>query len=65
MSITSTSSTSVMGSGIASRARAAVRAGLARMKARHECRKMMALGDQQFRDIGVTRADLRRELIDN
>jgi hypothetical protein len=64
MSITSTSSTSVMGSGIASRARAAVRAGLARMKARHACRKAMALGDQQFRDMGVTRADLRRELID-
>jgi len=65
MTISGTSSSSVIGHGIATRARAAVRAGLARMKARHQCRKMMALGDQQFRDMGVTRADMRREFFDN
>ena len=65
--ITSTSiaSVSVTGGGFASRACAAVRAGLARMKARHDCRKVMALGDAEFRDMGVTRADVRRALLED
>ncbi len=55
---------SIEGHGIAPRIAGAVRAALARMKARHDCRKLLALGDEHFRDMGVTRADLRRALGD-
>jgi hypothetical protein len=63
--LTAFATPSLAGRGFASRARAAVQAGLARMKARHDCRRMMALGDAPFRDIGVAREDLRRAMLED
>ena len=49
---------------ITDRTAVAVRAVLARRKARHDYRRMLECDDDLLRDMGVTRADLRRALDD-
>ncbi len=47
---------------LAARAAAAVGGILDRMRSRHQTRRLLLLGDEHFRDMGVTRADVRRAL---
>jgi uncharacterized protein YjiS (DUF1127 family) len=44
---------------LAARAAASLRAAIARAKARHDYRRMLELGDEHLRDMGVTRGDVR------
>jgi uncharacterized protein YjiS (DUF1127 family) len=50
--------------GVIERATAAVAAALARAKARHEYRRLLAC-DDILRDVGVSRDDVRRALMEN
>jgi uncharacterized protein YjiS (DUF1127 family) len=62
MTIAAAASTATAGSILdllAARAASAVRAALARARARHDYAWMLELGDEHLRDMGVTRGDVR------
>ena len=44
---------------------AAAAAAMARAKARHEYRRLLACDDEIMRDVGVTRDDVRRALMES
>jgi uncharacterized protein YjiS (DUF1127 family) len=65
MTMTLTAPTAAAGhawTGISARVTAAVRGTMRRMQARHDYRKLLERDDAMLRDIGVTRADVRRAL---
>ena len=59
MTITATAPTSAPAAAIVAALAAALRTALARAKARHDYRRMLELGDEHLRDVGITRGDIR------
>ena len=51
--------------GVMAAIRTAVLAALARAKARHEYRQLLACDDEIMRDVGVTRDDVRQALLES
>ena len=51
--------------GIIEHVTAAVRAQLAKMRTRHDCRTLLGCQDHMLRDIGASRADLEAEVLNS